>query len=408
MASRQNLTVQADPEARSLYPNIETLYEGDQGIYRGCGPNNGVCHNSREFPNLASLGGLVGNIGLHCNEKRQDPTQIHDLCERQGDLLRADGTPGVEIAAVLPYSDSADTRTWRLRLRDRVDLSAGARWSIVRPAQPKEIEFAPLTDVGATLSADTTDPTGRTISVLLPKPAEEDEDFVAPAFIHGGVPGDPQAIQVGDPNGNGIFGASLGGKIIAPGDPARSYLFTRLTDPAAGPLMPRANCCFWTKASLRALWCWVAGLRPDGSNAFDPIAYDRCPPGPLDTMEYPTPGPKCETSGMCPVKPRARLSDDPTFSNVYEGVLKQSCSSCHSGAAAAAGLEMGAKDRAYTSLVAGHRVIPGNPPASTLFVKISPDLCRGDCTLMPKRQPPLDAHARSLVERWIQAGAKDD
>src|SRR5688572_2453607 len=63
------------------YANLESLYTGDFGIYRGCGPNNGVCHNSREFPNLATIGSLVEAIGLPCNQKRDDPAQIHDLCE---------------------------------------------------------------------------------------------------------------------------------------------------------------------------------------------------------------------------------------------------------------------------------------------------------------------------------------
>src|SRR5262245_26103654 len=50
------------------YPDIESLYTSDFGIYRGCGPNNAVCHNSREFPNLATMGSLLESIGLPCNQ----------------------------------------------------------------------------------------------------------------------------------------------------------------------------------------------------------------------------------------------------------------------------------------------------------------------------------------------------
>src|SRR6185503_7420416 len=60
----------SDAEARALYPDLAAIYGGDHGIYRGCGPNGGVCHNGNEFPNLASLGSIVANINLPCNQKR--------------------------------------------------------------------------------------------------------------------------------------------------------------------------------------------------------------------------------------------------------------------------------------------------------------------------------------------------
>lgn len=402
---------EAEVAATRLYPDLESLYSGDQGIYRGCGPNNGVCHNSREFPNLATLGSLVENIGLGCNEKREDPKQVHDLCERPGDTFRGARGAKSEIAWVEP--DATTPRRYRVKLRDRVD-PAGGPWSIVR----QDLVIVKLEDFGVTVAADPSD--ASTLLVTVPKPvvsstgddaAEEaqEADVVDPLFAHAGVPGEPRAIRVGDPNRNGTFGAALGGRIIAPGDPEKSYLFKRLADPNAGPLMPRANCCYWTKASLRALWCWVAGLSADGSNALAPIAYDRCPSGPPDTMEYPEPGPACETSGMCPVMPKAKASDAPTFSNVYGGILEQSCagSGCHIGGAAA-GLDMGSKEKAYASLLDGRRVIPGDPKKSVLFIRISPDLCTGGCTTMPRGRPPLDDSTRAVIEHWIADGAKND
>jgi hypothetical protein len=315
--------------APELYPTLEKLYAGDQGLYRGCGPNNGVCHNSREYPNLSTLGSLVENIDLPCNERRDDPKTIHDLCERTGDRLAVDGTPGVEIAFVTP--DPGQERLFHITLREPIEFAAGARVVVVRTGPP-EIELLPLTDVGVSL---TLDPTGLSVAVQLPPPEtgeDADEDFLLPAFSNAGLPADPTAIQVGDPNQNGSFGAALGGRLIRPGDPENSYLLKRLTDPTAGPLMPRANCCYWTKAALRSLWCWVSGLTAGGSNALEPIDYESCPPGPLDTMEYPDPGAECEASGMCPTRP-ALGYEEPTFGNVYERVISQSCAgaSCHIG-----------------------------------------------------------------------------
>src|SRR5262245_34298006 len=114
-------------EAAKRYPDLFHLYAGDQGVYRGCGPSGGVCHNSNEFPNLASLGSIVDNIGRDCNQKRTDPTTLHDLCERPGDRLvagaSASGSAWVEVA------DPA-ARTWRIATRDPVTL--GAELTVVR------------------------------------------------------------------------------------------------------------------------------------------------------------------------------------------------------------------------------------------------------------------------------------
>ena len=137
-----------------------------------------------------------------------------------------------------------------------------------------------LTAGGAQLVLDPTDAAGTAVIVQLPPapvptpmdPEPYDLGAAMSAALSGaGQHADPTAIQLGDPNRNGTFGRALGGRLIAPGRPERSYLLKRLTDPSAGPIMPRANCCYWTKDSLRAVYCWIAGMRPDGSNATGPI-----------------------------------------------------------------------------------------------------------------------------------------
>src|SRR5579859_4594132 len=97
--------VDVDPTP-GVYPTLEALYGGEQGVYRGCGPNNGVCHNAKEFPNLATVGAMVENIGAACNEKRDTPKTMDDLCERAGDSLHV-GSTAIEIAHVDPDATQA-------------------------------------------------------------------------------------------------------------------------------------------------------------------------------------------------------------------------------------------------------------------------------------------------------------
>jgi hypothetical protein len=391
-----------------LYPNLNALYQGNIGMYRTCGPNNAVCHNSREFPNFATLGSLVEDIGLPCNQDRTTPTEMHDLCERPGDELLIGSTP-IEIAwfenadPAHPHDDLG-ARQWRVVLHDTPPPVDAQRVAIVRRSAT---ELQALTDDGVTASNDTAHG-GKAVMLQLPTSSAGGIDVgatVAQSLASAGVPGDPASIQEGDPNRNGVFGATLGGALIKPGDAAKSYLFTRLTDPDAGALMPRANCCFWSKTSLRALWCWVASLRPDGSNALGAIDYARCPVGPPGTVVYPTQGPNCSTSGLCPVQPRGKLTDEPTWTNIYPNVIQIACTSCHSGGAAAqGGLDMGSSDLALQNLLQNGRVVPHDARASRLYQKISPDLCKGDC--MPRGGQPLDPMAIDLIGTWIDQGAK--
>lgn len=399
-----------DP-APAAFPTLAEVYAGPQGVYRGCGPNGGVCHNGREYPNLATLGSIVGNVGKPCNEKRDDPTTIHDLCERAGDTLEV-GSGRAEIGSV----STADPEKLRWKVRLAAEIApqpAAAKVKVLRALDRTLVE---IYDLSPALSAkrDATD--GRTVWLTIETPDRNEATFLQTWFGKAGVLGDPGSLQVGDPNRNGVFGATIGGSLIKPGDPGKSYLFARLLDPEAGPVMPRANCCHWSKSSLRALWCWVAGLAPGGKNAMDPIGYENCPPLPksADDILYPEPGPACETSGGCPVRPRMSWPDGApaTFGNVYKYVLAQSCGgagSCHDAAQPGAGLSMRTESDAYRDLVGGEkpRVVPGNPAGSLLVRRISPAQCAAPtCITMPLGRPSLDKKLRDQIASWIENGAK--
>src|SRR5262249_37653453 len=159
---------------------------------------------------------------------------------RQGDLFQAGAGDGVEIAYVINDDEAArgdDSRSWTIVLREAPGDVSARPLRVVR-AGDSGIELARAGDVTASLSA-------MKVSLKLPEKAAGAAAGKIPAGA--GVPGDPQAIQLGDANRNGVFGASLGGRLIKPGDPEKSYLFKRLYDAEAGPLMPLANCCSWTK-----------------------------------------------------------------------------------------------------------------------------------------------------------------
>jgi hypothetical protein len=379
--------------AAVLYPTIERLYDGAEGIYRGCGPNNAVCHNSREYPQLATLGSVLFHINAPCNQRRDNPREMHNLCERRGDAVKLDDADPVEIA----WIDQGDhERQWLLVLRAPLPIGEDARVSIVRPGPPARVLFD-LSGIAKSRANDS-----RRIVIDLPSlndRGEDDYGHYATGLRESGVVGNPSAIQVGDPNRDGVFGAELGGALIRPGDPARSYLVLRLTDATAGPLMPRANCCFFTTAALRALHCWIAGLKPDGSNALEAIDYRSCPPGPPDTVSYPEPGPHCVATARCPVEPKVPRNLGAGWSHVYESILRPTCASCHHGARPAGALDLGTADAAYRSLLQGGRVVPGDPSKSSLVKRITPAHCGAHC--MPKGAPPLSAEQRSAIEKWI-------
>ena len=388
-------------EARRQYPTLTALYSGDQGIYRGCGPNNGVCHSANESPDLDSVGSILDNLDRPCNQKRETAAVVDDLCERTGDHLEIAGKR-IEIAWIAPVPEEDGTiRHWRLVLRDTPDSDgAGEALTILRGAQE-------LWHLGRYATA-ALDPGDERALLLAALPATTDGDpakFLSLALTNAGVPAQPEAIHVGDPNRNGTFGAALGGRLIKPGDPKRSYLLHRLTDPAAGPLMPRANCCGWSLAAVRALWCWIDGLAPDGSNAMAPINYDHCSSSPDVDLVYPELGPDCQIAGACPV--RVNLDDAARFPALYAGVFAARCSgaACHDRGEVA-GVDLSTEARAYTTLRT--KVVPGNADASILYRRITPELCTGECRPMPLGREPLPDDERELVRAWIEAGTPSE
>jgi hypothetical protein len=399
-----------DPEAREEFPTLARLYDGDHGIYRGCGPNGNVCHNGNEFPNLDSIGSIVEGISRDCNQKRDKADAMHDMCERAGDLVEItlpnNAMEYIEIASITPIEGSGSPpREFQMVLRYAPSSFAGYQ----KMATTRDGELvANLGDLCDLEEIDPSDPSGRTIHLTMyAAPGGGEYDYggeISKRLSKSGIPGDQESLHVGDPNRNGVFGAELGAKLIKPGDPQRSYLLRRLTDPSAGPLMPRANCCYWTKPALRALWCWVAGLKEDGSNALAPIDYDRCPPSPSVELDYPDPGPGCETAGRCPVVAIGGTGE-PTFASIYSEVFVPKCGGmgCHDQEPFSGDVDLRDEQSAYESLQA--KVVAGDPDASILAQMLTPATCQAPCSTMPLDRALLPDADVTRIRQWISDGA---
>jgi hypothetical protein len=379
----------------SRYPDLEALYGGAHGIYRSCAPNEGVCHNNQEYPDLATLGSVVATVGARCNRGRASARELHDLCEETGDILES-GKRRARLASIsYALEEEAeggfdDLYAYAEELWLEADRPLPVRVGDV--VEVRRVEDGEVRDVQALRVVAPRGPRPQRPNVVPVQVAERDDVAVPYGF------GRP--LREGDPNQNGVLGARLSGGLVVPGVPERSYLMRRLVDPSAGPLMPRANCCTWTKASLRAMWCWIAGLEPDGSNALDPIDYERCPDGPEEAVAYPKPGPSCATSGRCPVKARVELDGGATWEAVY-GLLASRCGDrdCH-GPGTSNGLTLAGDTQARQSVAA--LVVPGEPARSELYRRIVPDLAEASAVeLMPLHGEKLTLRERELVRAFI-------
>ncbi|MCA9622577.1 MAG: hypothetical protein KC731_26335 [Myxococcales bacterium] len=94
---------------------------------------------------------------------------------------------------------------------------------------------------------------------------------------------------------------------------------------------------------------------------------------------------------------------EPTFANVHENTLVESCavgSTCHTADARRGGLDLETADAAYAGLVDDGRVVAGDPSCSLLAQRIASE---GD-DVMPPGAPLADAE-RCAILQWIDAGA---
>lgn len=400
--------------AQAKYPDLRTFWS--RSVARTCGPNNGVCHDNRQFPDMQTASGLLDAINKRCNQIRDNPTTIDNLCEPSGDSIQI-GSFTTHIGTITPLPSASAPASLQITTKDPVPAGASGQVAIIRqpPNLPKVVLNVPA---GAMLAA-----TGHTITLqyapltsktAAPAPGGSLATFLLPPSF---LPGDDTQVQMGDPNGDGVFGAELGGALVKPGDPLRSYLFLRVLSPiAVGPgqtmtntaapasteaQMPIANFQYWdVDNDMTALWCWISTMRPDGSNADGPIDYAAC-----------------DTSSMPQVKHQG--GEAITFASVYANVLSPSCSSCHhSGTAQATTLYMDSLEETYDVLL-GIRgsgpsenklmlpyVTKADPTKSYLYLKVT-----NNPMITGAKMPlggDLPQAAIDDLDNWISQGANNN
>jgi hypothetical protein len=393
-----------DPAAE--FPDATTLWRA--AIIRTCGPNAGVCHNNKQFPDLQTVAGFLATPNQPCNSIREDPSTIDNLCEPPGDALVIGTTFRTRIGHV---SSHPDTGTLVVTLHDRVPPEAREPMTIERTTPGISPIVLPVPP-GAIVSVSI-DPPALVMRTEVLKYPDDLAAFLAPS---GSKPGSRDHVTLGDPNGDGVFGADLGGALVKPGDPMKSYLFLRVLGPLAlgpaqrlsnerapqaeEPQMPIANFQYWDQDhALAALWCWITGLKADGSNAAARIDYAHC-----DTSKVPHAVPQEEREA--------------SFAYVYARILQPKCiGPCHvQGTDAQTDLRMYSDPQKTWALLVGMM-----PPAGSVRQRNLPLVARGDPArsyLFSKmtqarpekgeRMPPREPLAKediAVIERWIRQGA---
>lgn len=378
-----------------IYPTLASLHE--KALARTCALNNGVCHNSKEYPDLRAPSGLLAAINKPCNVNADQRDQIQDVCELEGDhLVLLDGGAKLldaEIARV--EVKEVDSKFESAVISVNADVASGLKTSDTTRLEVHRGNTV-YTLKGAGISAVS----GRTITLGV-----RFADGAVRTFLddrkypwHEGI------VRVGDPNGNGVLGhsdpKSAGHASIVPGDPMKSFLILRLIDESKGDLMPR-QCREWDDAATKALGCWIRGLKTDASgnvtNAEEPIDYATCDFNPGD-------------KGRC--KTIAATGGRPTV----EAIATRSCggSGCHvDEKAPAAGLDLSAGklfemlvNVASTQVSGAMRIVPGAPDDSYFLCKLDPSCSKRRGALMPAGAQGLSPSELAIVRQWIADGAK--
>lgn len=409
--------------ARAKYPDFPALF--DRSLQRTCSPNFGVCHRSRQYPDMSTAASFVAAIGQRCNQLRDEPTTVDNICEPAGDELQlaAGGVTyrgHIGAVSVLPPDATLLTATHVvLRLREPLPTAyvATAAAALVRTT-PGLGEL--LMNLPANIVADAQQ--GEATVILTAAPLRSATvagvrwtDFLLPPKY---IPGSMAQVHLGDPNGDGVFGAALGGQEIKPGDPRGSYLYLRSIAPLAAPSMisntkppapmiesqmPLANYDYWDiEPAIEALYCWIKGLRPDGGNALGKIDYDACGELPED------------------LRPRHQGGEASTWSGIWANILQPSCatSGCHDKGTRAGELDLGDVQGAWTALwnrppaqrVADPEVklvYPFNPDASYLMQKLKGTAAAGARMPLGRELPQRDKAIEAIVT-WINQGARNN
>lgn len=382
---------QAVDDAREQFPTYLDLHT--QVITRTCTPNMGVCHNSKEYPDLHTPQTMLGVIDQPCNFAESVPLNIYDGCERVGDRIELLGAsnPGFvsEVGHITSERDDAMVETGLVvHIRDPIPAA------MLDPSAPEGIRLSRASKqgtivVGELLGRVVYEPGSMALRIVDVATLTLEER----ALIE-------DELQPGDPNENGVFGGTADPyRLIVPGDPTRSYLLQRLQGNVPGSPMPLANEPL-SSAEIIALACWIEGVTdPDRVAVEAAIDYDDCATA-------------AQFGGANP-------NSGHTLSKNVQPIFNRFCAvpGCHADDHPAAGLVLtpgrsrASLLEASTQVPGTHRVEPGNPTNSYLIAKLT-----GAGALIGRTMPitpdgesgALDDWRIEIVRAWIVAGAPED
>jgi len=367
-------------------------------ILRTCGPTGGVCHNSKEYPDLHTPGNFVDAVGAPCNIQSGTPEAVFDGCEPSGDLLVLGGLE-VEVGYIASYPGEFDPEKETITEKSpglhivlagslgdfkRRYTEARFKRKFARNGKVDSLSFASFQTDWWTLNDG---------KHLYGRVRDYQNDSVQQLLAVG--------IEEGDTNRNGIFGARTAPiQMIVPGSPETSYLVGRMRGDILdvkipGTLMPLANQPLDVSEML-ALYCYIValkpGVRPDLASRID---YASCPySGDPEKLNL--------------------LGKGVTWASRVQSVLEFNCGSCHSGANPQGGLDLADGD-VYSRLKKPslqkplmNLIEPGDITKSYLWLKMVADpgivglAMPLDAMGKPRTLPPAEL---ADIKTWIENGA---
>lgn len=273
----KSATEVAVAEAQAMYPDYLTLHQ--QVIARACGPTAGVCHNTKEYPDLHTPANMLGMVGEPCNVAAISPSNVENICEPPGDILIVTSGLDVgfetrigsieEVESIDGPDNDGDPRTDLLiHVADAIPngIAPGekpANFSVVRPTTITS-ERVVIAQHNERL---VTEPGSGTVRIVRFSDLKSEQREV---LMNG--------LSLADPNADGVFGSVSqdAGLLITPGDPDNSYLLWRVLGEGRAPRMPLAGAPL-DEVQTQAVRCWIIGLeRVDKPGLYDPIDYDYC------------------------------------------------------------------------------------------------------------------------------------
>jgi hypothetical protein len=261
-------------EAKAQFPAYIDLHE--KVIVRSCGPTAGVCHNTKEFPDLHTPANMLGAVEHDCNVQAISPLNVENVCEPLGDILLI--TSGIDVGfearvgwieEVVTGEDDEGEPESALELELSLPVPSGVQpgedpvsFSVLREtAGGGRVVLAQIEERLITKGGET--------RVVLERFHDLKEETRYTLTLD---------LNLADPNRDGIYGATEpdAGQLIVPGDPDRSYIMWRVLGLGRAPRMPLAGDPL-TEVEVQALRCWIHNLEPGKAPSLEQlIDYEAC------------------------------------------------------------------------------------------------------------------------------------